>query len=83
VLPVRSQAEVLFTALKENKPLRLTGKASAGNGVEVTGEVGATPSPTGTPGPTATGPADPGTVDLPAGISGTTAAQVTCTQPQR
>jgi LCP family protein required for cell wall assembly len=83
VLPVRSQAVVLFAALKANKPLRLTGKASAGNGVEVTGEVGATPSPTGTPGPTATAPPDLGTVDLPAGISGTTAAQVTCTQPQR
>jgi LCP family protein required for cell wall assembly len=77
VLPVRDQADVLFAALKENKALRITGKASSGLGVEVEGAVGGpTPSPTGTPG-------TDDAVDLPAGISGTSAAQVTCTRPQQ
>ncbi|WP_245570380.1 LCP family protein [Microbacterium luticocti] len=88
VLPVRSQAEVLFTALKENKPLTITGSASAGNGVEVTGEAsGPTPGPTasGTPGasPSSSPSAPSDAVELPSGITGTTAAEVTCTRPQQ
>ena len=75
VLPETASADVLFTALKDNKSLRLTGKASAANGVEVTGEAtGATPAPTATPGDA---------VSLPGNITGSTAAQVTCTQPER
>ncbi|MDE0547604.1 LCP family protein [Microbacterium sp. C7(2022)] len=47
VFPVTDAAAVLFTALAENKPLTLTGEASQGYGVEVTGEAekpSATPS---------------------------------------
>ena len=95
VLPVYSAAEVLFDALAQNKPIRLTGEASAGNGVDVVGEAekpggtatpGATPTPGTTPTPGAT--PDPGetgddTVDLPDLITGQTAAQVTCTRAER
>jgi LCP family protein required for cell wall assembly len=77
VLPVTSSADVLFTALKENKALNLTGKASSAYGVEVKGTV--TGSSDATPAPTAA-PVD--RVDLPENISGSTAAQVTCTQPE-
>jgi LCP family protein required for cell wall assembly len=94
VEPVTDAAEVLFTALRENKPLTLTGEASSGYGVEVTGEASA-PSPSATPEPTGSAapsddageePADEQPaeerVDLPSSISGTTAAQTTCTVPQ-
>jgi LCP family protein required for cell wall assembly len=83
VLPVHSAADVLFTALKDNKPLNLTGKA--GVGVDAEGAVpdgSATPSPT----PTATATTTPGpddAVDLPGVITGTTAAQTTCTRPEQ
>jgi LCP family protein required for cell wall assembly len=89
VLPVTSAADVLFAALRDNKPIRLTGQASQGYGVEVKGTAVAPASPTATPtgAPTATGTPvqtpDPGVVDLPSDIAGTTAAQVTCTRPQR
>ncbi|WP_404445701.1 LCP family protein [Microbacterium marinum] len=50
VLPVTSAADVLFTALEENKPIRVTGNASGGNGVEVVGEAEKpTPTETSTP----------------------------------
>lgn len=75
VLPITSAADTLFEALKANKPLNLTGKASPVNGVEVTGE-----ADSATPNPTSTGDAD--AVDLPSSITGTTAAEVTCTQPE-
>ena len=95
VLPVTDAAEVLFAAMDANKAITLTGDPSQGYGVAVTGEAtkpGATPSatPSATPGATVGG--TPGTtgapavpddrVDLPSDIAGTTAAQVTCTQPQ-
>ncbi len=95
VLPVTSAADVLFTALSENKPIRVTGSASGGNGVEVVGEAddpnatpdptgSATPDPSGTPGATATPPAgEEGTVDLPGEITGQSANEVTCTVAQR
>lgn len=38
VMPVKDAAKVLFDALKANQPLTLTGDASQGYGVEVTGE---------------------------------------------
>jgi LCP family protein required for cell wall assembly len=89
VEPVTDAAEVLFTALRENKPLTLTGEASSGYGVEVTGEASA-PAPSATPEPTTSAtPSTPAEeqpaeerVDLPSTISGTTAAQTTCTVPQ-
>ncbi len=90
VLPVREAADVLFTALRENKPITLTGDASQGYGVEVTGEA-AKPSPSATPdaSPSASGtpvPSDSAAaeerVELPSDIAGQTAAQTTCTVPQ-
>lgn len=87
VVPVTEAADVLFTALRENKPITLTGEASQGYGVEVTGE--ATAPASATPTPTPTGTATPGAeataearVDLPSDIAGQTAAQTTCTVPQ-
>lgn len=87
VLPITETADVLFAALRDNKPLTLTGEASQGFGVEVTGEAtepdaSPTPSatPSGTPDP-ADAAADDGRVDLPSDIAGQTAAQTTCTVP--
>ncbi|MCK6079960.1 LCP family protein [Microbacterium sp. EYE_5] len=90
VLPVTSAADVLFTALQENKPVRVTGNPSGGNGVEVIGEAedGAekpTPTPTATADAGATPDAEPSpaptgeAVDLPTEITGQSANQVTCT----
>lgn len=98
VLPVTDAAEVLFAAIRDNKPLTLTGEASQGYGVEVTGEAA---QPTPDPDATATPSADAGggeaggsgadtpaeaapeeRVDLPSNIAGQTAAQTTCTVPQ-
>ncbi|MGZ0712549.1 LCP family protein (plasmid) [Coraliomargarita sp. W4R53] len=96
VLPVTEAADVLFTALAENKALTLTGEASSGYGVEVTGEA-AKETPEATPAADADGASDAAAdvdtdaaadadaderVELPAEITGTTAAQVTCTQPE-
>lgn len=97
VLPVTSAADVLFAALAKNKPVKLTGNASSGYGVEVTGEIPdgsatTTPTPggsgTASPTATATGTATPtpsatDVVDLPAGITGQTAAEQTCTLAQQ
>ena len=96
VLPVTSAADVLFDALANNQPIRLTGDASQGYGVQVEGtatkpgtEETAAPTPEATAdagAPAATdapvAPVDD-TVDLPSSISGTTAAQVTCTVAER
>ncbi|WP_169583382.1 MULTISPECIES: LCP family protein [Microbacterium] len=87
VIPVTDAADVLFTALRENKPLTLTGEASQGYGVEVTGETAqpatkptATPdaSASATPAPAETAPSEE-RVELPSDIAGQTAAQTTCT----
>ena len=97
VLPVKDAATVLFDALKANQPLTLTGDASQGYGVEVTGEA---VKPETAPTPTATEPAGeaPPTaetpvtaetaapearVELPSDIAGQTAKDITCTQRQR
>jgi LCP family protein required for cell wall assembly len=50
VLPVKDAAKVLFDAILANEPLALTGDASQGYGVEVTGEATqpVTPDPTAT-----------------------------------
>ncbi|MFF2486354.1 LCP family protein [Microbacterium sp. NPDC058062] len=94
VMPVKDAANVLFEALKANQPLTLTGDASQGYGVEVTGEavkpeVAPTPAATEAAGetPAAEAPATetPATetrVELPSAIAGQTAAQTTCTQPE-
>jgi hypothetical protein len=89
VMPVTDAADVLFAALRANQPLTLTGEASQGYGVEVTGEAvkpdaAATPAPGGdaveTPAPEA--PAAEERVELPSEIAGQTAAQTTCTLPE-
>lgn len=96
VLPVRDAAGALFAALRANEAVNLTGEASQGYGVEVTGVA---PEPAETPAPSPSATADKTTdaaappaetsgdtpeerVDLPSQIAGQTAAQVTCTRPQ-
>jgi LCP family protein required for cell wall assembly len=93
VLPVTDAASVLFQALEDNQPVKLTGSASSGYGVEIIGEAEATPTPTPTGSATPSGTETPAAtetptptetaVELPSGISGQTAADVTCTQAQR
>lgn len=97
VLPVTSAADVLFQALEDNQPLKLTGDASQGYGVEIVGEAEATPTPTPTPTGSPSGSPDASetpdanetpeptetAVELPSDIAGSTAADVTCTQAQR
>lgn len=83
----------MFEALAANQPLQLTGSTSDGYGTEVVGEATApttaTPAPTdsATPDTAATeAPAPAATetpVQLPASITGQTAAQVTCTVAQQ
>jgi LCP family protein required for cell wall assembly len=95
VLPVKDAAKTLFDALAANQPLQLTGKASGGNAIEVTGEA-TQPATAPTPGATdtaatppeggtdaATPPADEGRVELPSAITGQTAKDATCTLPQK
>jgi anionic cell wall polymer biosynthesis LytR-Cps2A-Psr (LCP) family protein len=93
VLPVTDAADELFAALAANQPITLTGEASQGDGVAVTGEV-AQPQPEATPAPTV--PASGETpaaetqveatpqqrVELPSEITGQTARQTTCTLPE-
>jgi LCP family protein required for cell wall assembly len=85
VLPLRDVAGVLFSALRDNVPLTLTGDASQGSGVEVTGSATAEPQPSAIPDASASasgGAAAGDRIELPSQIAGTTAAQVTCTQPE-
>lgn len=97
VQPVTWAADVLFQAIAENRPLKLTGEVSGGNGVEVVGEADgdgtiesptATPDPAVTPDPSATpdGTQTPSTdapVELPSSVTGQTAKQVTCTRAEQ
>ncbi|MGN6219192.1 MAG: LCP family protein [Microbacterium sp.] len=96
VLPVKDAAKALFDALAANQPLQLTGKASGGNAIEITGEAtqpdtgstpgandaGATTPPEGEA-DAATPPAEEGRVELPSAITGQTAKDATCTLPQK
>lgn len=95
VLPVTSTADVLFEALAENKPIRLTGDPSQGSGVEVVGEaeqpVAPAPEESAVPeDPAATeapAPVETETptefVELPSTVTGSSAAQITCTRAER
>ena len=98
VVPVKDAAKTLFDAILANQPITLTGDASQGYGVEVTGEAAqpTVPDPAATaeaeapaaetPVPGATGAATPPAeqrVELPSDIAGQTAKDITCTQPQR
>jgi len=90
--PVTSAADVLFDALANNQPIQLTGSTSDGSATQVVGEATPPPGDAATPDPTATADAGAtpaptettaGAVQLPASITGQTAAQVTCTVAQR
>ncbi|WP_229383481.1 LCP family protein [Microbacterium allomyrinae] len=92
VIPVKDAAAALFAALAANQPLTLTGDASQGFGVEVTGEA-VQPDTTATDEATGETPAAGETtaaetpvaeerVELPSTIAGQTAAQTTCTVPE-
>jgi len=79
VVPNETLAAELWSALEANQPLVLTGEAGSNGGVVVdpsTPEVVPTPSATPTPGET-TPPVDE-SIALDSGISGSTAAQATC-----
>lgn len=95
VMPVKDAADALFAALAANQPLTLTGDASQGYGVEVTGEAvqpppaapvegsGETPAAEApTTGETPAAPVAEERVALPSDIAGQTAAQTTCTLPE-
>lgn len=82
VLPLRDVADQLFAALAANQPIQLTGEASQGSGVEVTGEAtdpAASPAPSDSDAPSDSAAPSETRVALPSEIAGTTAAQVTCT----
>lgn len=85
LVPISDAADALFAALRENRPLQLTGEASGGFGVEVTGEAPGATASEPTPGATEGGEALPSdtAVELPSSIPGQTANQVTCTVPQK
>jgi LCP family protein required for cell wall assembly len=77
VIPNEESADALWAALAANQPLLLTGEAGSNDGVvEVTPE---TPAPTETaPAPDATTPPGQEAIALPSDITGSTAAQETC-----
>jgi LCP family protein required for cell wall assembly len=71
VMPVKDAAKVLFDALKANQPLTLTGDASQGYGVEVTGEAvkpEVTPTTGATEGAADEGAETPATGETPATV---------------
>jgi hypothetical protein len=80
VLPLTDAADQLFAALRANQPLTLTGEASQGSGVDVTGA--ATDPAAGEAAAEDAEPVEGTRVELPTEIAGTTAAQVTCTRPE-
>jgi len=92
VLPARTSADILFTALKNDQPVSLTG--NTGDGTTTDPTAGIAPAPSGSTAPS--GPTEPsgstapnGTtsnspaVKLPSNTTGQTAAQSTCTKGQR
>lgn len=84
LVPIRDAADALFLALRENRPLQLTGDASGGFGVEVTGEAPAATPPAAEEPAASASPEAPAeeAVELPSDIPGQSAAQVTCTVPE-
>jgi LCP family protein required for cell wall assembly len=83
VVPDHSAAQALWDALATNQPLKLTGEAGSNEGVVVVepdpGTVPAeTPAPTATPTPGETTAPVEQAVELPSTITGSTAAQETC-----
>jgi LCP family protein required for cell wall assembly len=84
LVPIPDAADALFLALRENRPLQLTGDASGGFGVEVTGEAPAATPPAEEDPAASASPEDTAeeAVALPSDIPGQSAAQVTCTVPE-
>jgi LCP family protein required for cell wall assembly len=80
VLPIRSAAEILFTALKNDQPVSLTGKTGDGTTTDPTATT--PPNPAGSTPPSGATTSAPG-VALPSSATGQTAAQATCTKGQR
>jgi LCP family protein required for cell wall assembly len=80
VIPNLDAASVLWTALAQNKPLKLTGAAGSNGGVVVEKPTpGSTPTTSPTPTTTPTpGQTSDAAVNLPSSITGTTPAQETC-----
>ncbi|MEY9951898.1 LCP family protein [Leifsonia sp. EB34] len=72
VAPDREEAELLMSALREDRPVALTGDTGLGSETsdEAAAPVEAQPEA-----------ADAGSVELPANVHGQTAAQVTCSKP--
>jgi LCP family protein required for cell wall assembly len=79
VLPIRSAADILFTALKNDSPVSLTGKTGEGTTTDPTATVAPAPSGTASSPPVSSPPV----VTLPSTATGQTAAQSTCTKGQR
>ena len=82
VLPLTDAADQLFAALRANQPLTLTGEASQGSAVDVTGEATDATAEAATPAPSESPVTEQARVELPTEIAGTTAAEVTCTRPE-
>jgi LCP family protein required for cell wall assembly len=79
VVPNEGAAAALWAALAANKPLQLSGAAGSNGGVVVVpGEPTPEATPTGTPTPGATTPPAEEAIVLPESITGSTAAQETC-----
>ena len=80
VLPIQSAADILFTALKNDQPVSLTGTTGKGTTTDPTATVA--PIPGGSTPLSGTATSAPG-VALPSSATGQTAAQATCTKGQR
>jgi anionic cell wall polymer biosynthesis LytR-Cps2A-Psr (LCP) family protein len=74
--PDEESAAVLWQALRENRPIEITGDVGARGGVVEVTPTDPAPSPGETPGATPT--PEPDAVALPPSITGSTAAQQTC-----
>jgi len=79
VIPITSAADVLFDALRADRPIAITGTTSPVGGTQL--DPNAPPPAEPTPTSTASPPGD--VVQLPSTITGQTAAQQTCTRGQR
>lgn len=71
VLPIQSAADQLFSAIKADLPVKLTGETGDGSVVDPNA-----------PKPTSTAPPLPNTVELPSQITGQSAATTTCSKGQ-
>lgn len=78
VIPNQGAAAALWAALAANKPLQLSGEAGSNDGVVVVDGGAPAPTPSGTPTPGQTPVAEETPIVLPDSITGSTAAQQTC-----